>query len=129
VIQAKFVYGSGPTTFIPTFPPVQKVWLPTKRAIRHDDYTGDGLGQWVTDRVDKFITLQFDTAVIGDASAWDAFTDWILEGNIFDYYPDSTSGTHKTYTLEDTDFDPKVNFKSSGGNVLKFTFVFREFVS
>lgn len=127
----KFAWNDGsPHTFTPSYPATSKTPIATRSALRHDDFTGDGTGQWITDRVDKFLTLPFNFVPPDDVADWEAFIDYAIEGKVFTYYPDSTdSGTHTDYTLEDQDWKPQFLFATPEGNWLKFTLTLREYVS
>lgn len=126
----KFAWNDGTAhTFTPTFPATSKPTV-SRSALRHDDFTGDGVGQWVTDRVDKFLTLPFNFIPPEDVASWEAFLDYAIEGNVFTYYPDSTvSGTHTDYTLEDQDVKPQFAFATPTGNWHKVTLTLRVYVS
>lgn len=59
-----------------------------------------------------------------DAAAWAAFLDWAEQGKEFDYYPDASSSSHSTCTLEDT--ASELAWKAPGvwaGGTLKFRVV------
>jgi hypothetical protein len=130
MIQCKFTWNDGSAhTFTPTLPPIQKVPVHSRSAIRDDDWSGDGLEQSITSRVDKFRTVNFTMVPSSDFSEWEAFIDYAIEKNVFTYYPDaSDAGTHFDYTLEDTDWDPKFATKSSEGPYIAFVLKMRLYV-
>ena len=123
MLLPKIVYGSGPTTLNFTFPPVNKPGTDELKAERTDTITSTGLKQSVFERTDTFKTLQMDYVPAADLANWAAFIAYAIEGGEFEYYPDATiSGTHATYTLEDTDWKPQRNFRGYA----KFTLVLRK---
>lgn len=104
-VQAKFVYNGN--TFIPTYAPKGKVPVDGQAAIRHDSITTSGLRQSVLERIDRVLTLNFEFIPESELSSWDAFIGWILAGNQFQYYPDSTLTNNNYYQVVDTDLRPE----------------------
>jgi hypothetical protein len=131
MILPKFTWNDGSAhTLIPTYPPVSKVPVDTRSAQRTADFSTDGIGQWMTDRVDALRTLKFDYVPAADLASWAAFIDYAIEGNVFTYYPDKdVSGTHFDYTLEDTDWKPDLSIKSADGGYFKFSLNLRKYVT
>jgi hypothetical protein len=126
-IVPKFVWNDGSAhTFTPAYPPTQKVPVDARVRQGSDDYSTDGIGQWMTDRVDRLRTLDFPNVPAAELSSWEAFIDFAIEKNTFDYYPDSTSGTHYTCTLEDDNWDPKFAIR---GSFFKFSLTLRMYVT
>ncbi|HWR36366.1 MAG TPA: hypothetical protein VN622_10905 [Clostridia bacterium] len=125
----KITYNDGaPQTLTFTYPPVQKPGAEAREALRHDTYATAGVGQHITERVDRFRSLQIDFVPAADIPAWERFIDFAILGNVFRYYPDSTSAEYTDYTLEDTGWDPKFAYRGGGG-FYKFTLKLRKFVS
>jgi hypothetical protein len=130
IIVPKFTWNDGsPHTLTPIFPPEQKVPVDARDRQGSEDYSTDGIGQWMTDRIDRIRTLSFNNVKQSELASWEAFIDFAIEKNTFLYYPDSTSGTNYTVTLEDNKWDPKFNFKSSSGSFFKFTLTLRMYVT
>lgn len=107
MLLPKFVYTSPAVTFEPTWPAMQKSAQPKIQREGNDTYSTAGVRQSITLRLDHLWTLDFNFVPASDISGWTALINYAITGNPFDYYPDKTSGTHDTYTLDDTDFDPK----------------------
>lgn len=109
MIVPSFIYGAGPTTFTPTYPPVNKMPLDGLRAVRHDSITSDGTSkQSVTERIDAINILDFPFVPQADLAAWNTFLSFALNGGQFKYCPDSTApGVFTLYTLEDLQWVPK----------------------
>jgi hypothetical protein len=115
----KIVYGSSTLTF--TYPPVNKPGGSLDReATREDSITLTGLKQSIFVRTDLYWNLQMDFVPIADLPNWEAFIDYALQGNQFDYYPDATLGSHITYTLDDQTWAPKRAFMGFGKFSLRF---------
>ncbi len=104
MIAPKFIYnpGGGAVTLSPTYPATSKIPVDALAATRHDSITSDGHRQVVTERIDDV-----NTVPEADLAGWRSFLGYALGGGPFDYYPDATSGTHETYELVDTGWDPK----------------------
>lgn len=103
-ITPSFIYNSN--TFTPTFPAQGKQPIATlgQSAVRHDSITTSGLQQNIIERVDRVFDLEFKYVPESDLSGWDAFISWAIQGNQFDYAPDSTApGTKVTCYLQSTD--------------------------
>jgi hypothetical protein len=123
----KIVYTlvSGAVTLNFTYPPVQKAGTNDLSAQRADAISLSGRKQTWWTRTDEFFILTMEYAdIASDMPLWDAFIQYALMGGTFDYYPDATLLTFSTFTLEDTDFNPKFNFRS----IAKFTLKLREYV-
>jgi hypothetical protein len=109
VLTPKIVYGTTTLTF--TYPPIKKPGANDLEATRNDSFSISGLKQSVYWTTSQFIDLQMDWVPQGaDASAWLAFIKYALTGATFSYYPDATSGTSVTCTLDDTKWIPTRNF-------------------
>lgn len=121
LIIPKFAYntGSGVIDFIPTFPPTGKTPFSPLSAVRHDSITSSGIKQCVVERIDEFIVLNFATVPEADLASWGDFMEWVLAGNEFTYYPDTTDiSTFYECLLEDGDWTPKwVFFKTYSFNI------------
>jgi hypothetical protein len=130
LIVPKFTWNDGsPHTLTPIFPHEQKVPVDARDRQGTQDFSTDGIGQWMTDRVDLIRTLQFNNVKGSELASWAAFIDWAIEKNIFQFYPDAASGTNFTCTLEDDKWDPKFANKSSDGGYFKFTLTLRMYVT
>lgn len=105
--QQKFSYGAGPTVFTPTYPAVKKTPVDALVAARHDTVAIAGDRQSITERIDAFQTLEWPLVPESELASWATFFQFALLGGAFDYYPDASSGTHASYQLEDTSWDPK----------------------
>ena len=106
-IVPQIVYnpGTGPQTLSFTYPPTKKPGSTLERvAVRTDSDTLSGLRQSFFERVDQFWTL-----------------DMPLQGGSFDYYPDSTVASYTSFTLEDTQWNPKFAYIG----MVSFTMRFR----
>lgn len=128
-IVPKFSYwnGSAVVDFIPTYPATKKTPVGPVTATRHDLISSTGLKQSVTERIDNFQDLPFQTVPASDLSGWTAMMNVLLTGAQFDYYADSTSapGTgFVPYTLEDLSWTPK--WVAPG--VYSFTIKLRQYV-
>jgi hypothetical protein len=108
-IVPAFIYGAGPTTFIPTYPPVNKLPVDGLRAVRHDSITSDGTSkQSVLERLESIQVLEFTNVPQADLASWSTFLSFALSGGTFKYCPDSTQvGTFENFTLEDTSWVPR----------------------
>ena len=106
-VVPQFNYGSGfATTFNPTYAARQKQPIATlgQVATRHDSITTSGLQQSVTERVDRVFDLEFPFVPQSDLAGWDAFITWAIQGQQFNYIPDSTNtGTFVTCFLMSTE--------------------------
>ena len=120
LLVPKIIYNGVTLNF--TYPPVQKPGDDEYTAKRTDTTSSGGKRQSICERIDTYKTLQMDFVPMADLPNWNAFFQWSLTGRAFDYYPDSTSGTHTTYTLDDTDWSPAYNFRT----VAKFKLKMRE---
>lgn len=126
----KFEWDDGSVhTLTPTYPPTQKVPVDKRAADREDDFTGEGVGQWTVNRVDRFRTLLFESVPEAQLSEWEAFIDWAIEGNFFKHYPDATSGTFVLWTMEDKEWDPQPADKTSEGRLFTFPITMRRYVT
>jgi len=75
-------------------------------AVRHDNIASSGVREAIWERTDEFLEFTMQWVGVGaDATAWDTFMRWALQGGTFDYYPDADVGSSSTYVLEDTDFN------------------------
>lgn len=121
LVVPKFVYdpGTGPVTFTPTYPAVQKPGADELDAIRHDSDTISGIRQSIFERIDVYRTLQFDSVPQSDEANWTAFMTYALTGGSFNYYPDSTLTPFITFTLDDTNWAPALNFLTTDKFKLK----------
>jgi hypothetical protein len=115
--------GTGPTTLIFTFPPIQKPYLDDREAVRHDSMTSSGLRQVALERVDIIKPLQMESVPWEDLPAWAAFIDAALTGIEFAYYPDATLPDFQTFELVDTSFSPKFGFRGMSKFTLKLRLV------
>jgi hypothetical protein len=122
-ITPKFHYNGN--NFIPTYPPTGKVAVDKQSAVRSDSISSSGLRQSITERIDRVLTLEFPVIPEEDLNDWDAFISWILAAGQFDYYPDSSSGSHNTYQVVDTDLGPE----RVGYQLYKITLNLRRVVS
>lgn len=102
----------GHQSFTPIYPPVNKEPVPAREADRVDSITTSGIQQTVVKRVDNVLTLDFATVPQSDLTGWQAFIDWAVSGNVFDYHPDSTSAVNNNYYLMDSSWAPqKIGFQ------------------
>lgn len=110
----KIIYdpGTGPVTLTFTWPPVSKPGANKRTATRFDSDTLSGYRQSFTTHVAQYLTLQMDAVPQADLGNWATFIDFAIRGPAFDYYPDATSGSFKTYTLNDTDWDPSFAYRT-----------------
>lgn len=127
MIVPKIVYnpGSGSITLNPTWPPTKGNPVDNLAATRHDSITSDGHMQSVVERIDSINSLSWTTVPVDDLAAWTSFMQYALTGGQFDYYPDSTSGTHSAYQLIDTDW----NYKRVMFQTFAFTMNMRKYVA
>lgn len=127
MLLPKIIYdaGAGAVTLNFTYPPVQKPGADKKHAERHDATSSGGLVQSVIERKETYRTLQMDFVPQSDLADWEAFFDYAVTGGSFDYYPDATSGTHDSWTLQDTDWDPARAFMGTA----KFKFQMRRVIT
>lgn len=106
LLVPKIVYSSPAVTLNFTYPPVQKPGTYELQSTRHDSTSSGGLRQSVIERTETYFTLQMDFVPASDLSNWADFFAYALTGAAFDYYPDSASGTHDSWTLDDTSWTP-----------------------
>lgn len=71
-----------------------------KEITRHDNIASSGKAEHIYERSDEFLSFDMEVIPDGDKSAWEAFLDWALQGNTFDYYPDAGVASSASYTLE-----------------------------
>jgi hypothetical protein len=124
-----FNNGSGLTTLNFTYPPVEKPGVQDgtsdeREANRVDSITMTGRKQVFYVRTDIFRVLTMKNVPMADLTAWSQFIDIALTGTPFDYYPDKTLGTFTTYTLEDTNWQPKYSVR----NLSQFSLKLRLYV-
>lgn len=112
MLLPKIVYGSPAVTLNFTYPPVQKPGTDELVADRQDTESTAGILQTMLKKVVTFRTLQMDFVPQADLANWAAFIGYAIKGGQFDYYPDATSGTHDTWTLADTDWNPAYAFRT-----------------
>jgi hypothetical protein len=124
MLLPKIVYGEEDTELLFTYPPVQKPGADDLEADRRDTTTASGIRQSVWARNDIFKTLQMDYVPAEDLAAWSAFMAYALEGHQFQYHPDADASPqdYELWTLEDTKWAPKYNFRG----VAKFTIRLRK---
>lgn len=99
-IVPQFTYNGN--TFSPTYAAKQKQPIATlgQEATRHDSLTVSGLLQIMYERTDRVFDLDFPVVPQSDLAGWDAFIAWAIQGNQFNYIPDSTiPGTYVTCNL------------------------------
>lgn len=130
LIVPKFSYGVGPTTFVPTYPALDKPGPQDGTADqltvqRVDSITMSGKKQVFYIRTDAFRTLKFATSPFTDFTGWSGFMAYAIQGGTFSYFPDSTLGTFTNYTLEDTDWKPSLAIKNYAAS---FTLIMRQLV-
>jgi len=107
MILPKFSYNDGSAVnFTPAIAPKGKYAQDALDATRHDSITSSGKKQSVVENIANLQELNFPFVPDSDISSWNRFFAWALGGGQFDYYPDSTSGTKETMTLEDTNWTP-----------------------
>jgi hypothetical protein len=116
--------GAGTVVLNFTFPPVQKSGAPDYEADRTDSFSISGLKQSVFKRTDEFLPLQFDFVPLADLPAWESFLQFALAGGLFNYFPDATLAHFTTYTLDDTKWLPKRNFRG----ITKFSIRLRKVI-
>jgi hypothetical protein len=124
----KIVYNGRNLNF--TYPPVQKAGAhdsnsDPRTAERSDTVTTSGQKQTIFKRTDHFRILQMDFVPMEDLIYWAAFIEWAIAGNNFAYYPDASLSAFDTWTLEDTDWNPKLNFGAVPHGVAKFSLKLR----
>lgn len=127
----KIVYdpGTGPVTLNFTFPPVEKPGLQDGTsddltAQRVDSMTLSGHRQSFYVRTDVFRTLTMNYVPFTDMPAWSAFMQYAITGGPFNYFPDTTQSGFTVFTLEDTDWSPRLSFRT----VSKFSLKMRLYV-
>ena len=102
----QFNYGVGfGTAFNPTFAATNKQPIATlgQEATRHDSITVSGLQQSVLERVDRVFDLDFPAVPLSDLAGWDAFISSAIQGQQFQYVPDTTAlSTYVTCYLMST---------------------------
>jgi hypothetical protein len=88
-IVPQFAYNS--TTFSPTFAARQKQPIATlgQEESRHDSITVSGLMQSIHERTDRVFSLDFPFVPQSDLAGWDAFISWAIQGQQFNYIPDT----------------------------------------
>ena len=121
--QIKYDAGLGSVTLVFHFPPLQKPGAEERSVVRHDSDTLSGYRQSLFIHSTRFLTLQLDWVPIADLPNWELFFDYALTGGAFDYYPDATLGTFKTYTLDDTDWKSAFAFRTMAKFSLKMRLV------
>lgn len=131
MILPKITYNNGtPQTLAFTYPPIMKPGSEERdvsggsggNASRVDTIALNGNKQSINWRTDRFRTLQLDYVPAADIPAWEAFIDYAITGASFLYYPDATDSWASTeYTLEDQNWSPELNFKTTDGGMFKFT--------
>lgn len=121
----KIIYdpGTGPVTLSFTYPPIGKPGARPRSAIRHDSDTISGYRQSFVEHVDQFLTLSMDNVPQADETNWAAFIDYAITGGAFDYYPDATSMSFDTYTLQDTDWTPTFAYRTMDKFTIKMRLV------
>jgi len=90
----QFNYGvSFGTAFNPTYAATNKQPIATlgQEATRHDSITVSGLQQSVIERVDRVFDLDFPVVPLSDLAGWDAFISSAIQGQQFQYVPDTLS--------------------------------------
>lgn len=106
--------------------PATSIPFAVKKAIRFDNLADSGVKETVLQRIDRFTMLSMEAVIAGDdISNWDTFTDYALTGAAFQFFPDYTSSSFTTYTLEDMDWQP--DYKAPG--MYSFKVKFRQVVS
>jgi hypothetical protein len=128
LVLPQIIYNGTILSF--TFPPVSKPGpqdgtSDERNRVGADSITSSGLKQSITERVEIFRELEMEFVPFTDMAAWAAFIDWAIQGNPFDYYPDVTLSAFDSWTLEDTNWPPKFNFRGFA----KFTLKMRKLVS
>jgi hypothetical protein len=109
MVRQQFQYGTGsiPTVFTPTWPAKGRQPVDELVATKSDSITSAGQKQSVVERIDSMQDLNFPVVPVGELSDWQAMVIFGMDGGVISYYPDSTSGTHEDFYLEDTDWNPK----------------------
>src|SRR5437660_810378 len=99
----KIVYdpGSGTVTLTPTYPNVQKPYMDSFEALRHDSITSDGIRQSMLERVDRIRPITFESVPWTDLPMWEDFFAYAVQGGSFRYYPDGTQSAFQTWELVD----------------------------
>jgi hypothetical protein len=139
----KIIYAGITLNF--SYPPTKKpggflggTWAYEKQTVRHDSTTITGLRQSITERVEQFITLQMEFVPFSDIDAWQAFMDYALLGNTFDFYPDASLPAYTTYSLDDagdaggsTNSNATIGWKPVQGirGFISFTLYLRKVIS
>jgi hypothetical protein len=110
----KYDPGTGVVTLSPSFPPIAKPGAEERVATRHDSDTISGYRQSITERVTKYLTLDFQFVPMTDLTNWQLFIDYAIKGGAFDYYQDPVAGptVFETFTLDDTDWKPSFAFRT-----------------
>ena len=105
----KFVYnpGSGNITLSPTYANVKKPFIDEFEAIRHDSITSSGVRQSMVERVERNLTLTFESVPWADLPAWDNFLSYAIQGGSFDYYPDATLSSFQVRQIIEDKVSPK----------------------
>ncbi len=121
-ITPKFAYNDGSLVdWTPTYPPMDKTPYAPLEAVRHDSVTSSGLFQTVVERVDEFLILNFKFVPEADLADWRRFFDWVIQGNQFTYYPDSTvPATYFELVMEDQSWAPKRDSYKNYSFTVKF---------
>lgn len=104
-------YNNQTLTFV--YPPTSKP-IQNKQATRTDTYSTAGVRQTVVQRVNEVFPIQMKNILAGDdATAWQAFLDFAVDGSPFEFYPDETNQLeHFTMFLSDT--SSQLVFSSAG---------------
>lgn len=71
-----------------------------KELVRHDNIASSGKSDLTFERADIFLSMDIEAILQDDLAGWESWLDWALQGNTFDYYPDSDVASYTTYTLE-----------------------------
>ena len=88
-------------------------------ALRHDSITSSGVRQSMTERVDRNLTVTFESIPWTDLPNWEAFFAYAIQGGPFDYYPDATLGTFQVRQLVDDKVSAK--YQSYGLSSISFS--------
>jgi hypothetical protein len=93
--------GLGAVTVAPTYANVTKPQLDSFEALRHDSISSAGVRQSIVERVDRIVSLMFESVPWGDLPMWENFFAYAITGGSFIYYPDDTATAYRTYELVD----------------------------
>jgi len=120
-LTAKFTWpASTEANNFTTAEPLNKIPFDSQKAVRYDNVSSYGILDVIVERVESFIDVEANYVFKSiDATNWDTFMQYAVQGGAFYYYPDSASGTKIQVTMVEKDFN--LAYKAMGLYSFKFT--------